>query len=50
MYSQPFNVTPEIMDKDFVLPLEKAKIMREGKDVTIVSYSKMVGTSLDAAK
>jgi pyruvate dehydrogenase E1 component beta subunit len=46
MYGQTFDV-PDV--DDFVLPIGKAKIEREGKDVTIVSYSRMVGVSLDAA-
>lgn len=36
-------------DEDFVLPIGKAKIEREGSDVTIVSFSIMVGTALEAA-
>ena len=35
---------------DHVLPIGKARIMREGTDVTIVSYSIGVGLSLDAAE
>ena len=38
-----------IMDKDFLLPLNKAKIEKEGTDVTLVAFSKMVGFSLEAA-
>lgn len=34
---------------DHVLPIGKARIMREGSDVTIVSYSIGVGLALDAA-
>ncbi|HZF46955.1 MAG TPA: pyruvate dehydrogenase complex E1 component subunit beta [Sphingomonadaceae bacterium] len=34
---------------DHVLPIGKARIMREGKDVTIVSYSIGVGLALEAA-
>src|SRR5690554_467026 len=33
---------------DHVLPIGKARIVREGKDVTIVSYSIAVGLALDA--
>jgi len=33
-----------------VLPIGKARIMREGKDVTIVSYSIGVGLALEAAE
>ena len=35
---------------DHVLPIGKARIMREGKDVTIVSYSIGVGLALEAAE
>ncbi len=31
---------------DFVLPLDKAKVMRNGSDVTIVTFSRMVGVCL----
>lgn len=50
MYGQSFPVTPEILDKDFTLPLGKAKIMREGKDITITAFSRMVGVALQAAE
>jgi pyruvate/2-oxoglutarate/acetoin dehydrogenase E1 component len=35
---------------DYIIPLGKADIKREGKDVTIVSYSRMVMRSLQAAE
>ncbi|WP_144094998.1 pyruvate dehydrogenase complex E1 component subunit beta [Croceicoccus sediminis] len=47
MYGKSFDV-PD-MD-DFVLPIGKARIMREGSDVTIVSYSIGVGLALEAAE
>ena len=47
VYGRSFEV-PE-MD-DYVLPIGKARIMREGADVTIVSYSIGVGLALDAAE
>jgi pyruvate dehydrogenase E1 component beta subunit len=50
MYSVPFEFNKKIMDPEFLIPIGKAKIEKEGKDITIVSYSKMVGVSLDAAK
>ncbi|MEO7602921.1 MAG: pyruvate dehydrogenase complex E1 component subunit beta [Sphingomicrobium sp.] len=46
LYGQNFDV-PQL--DDYVLPIGKARIMREGKDVTLVSYSIGVGVSLDAA-
>lgn len=47
MYGSSFDVPTA---EDFVLPLGKAKIEREGSDVTIVSYSIGVGKALEAAK
>ncbi|MDO7843012.1 pyruvate dehydrogenase complex E1 component subunit beta [Sphingomonas immobilis] len=47
LYGRSFDV-PKI--DDYVLPIGKARIMREGKDVTIVSYSIGVGLSLEAAE
>lgn len=49
MYSQEFTVDDSVMSKDFLLPLDKAKIMREGTHVTIVSFARMVGLCLEAA-
>ncbi len=47
LYGQSF-AAPE--EEDFVLPLGKAKVMRSGKDVTIVAFSIMVGHALEAAE
>ncbi|MES2338575.1 MAG: pyruvate dehydrogenase complex E1 component subunit beta [Pseudomonadota bacterium] len=46
LYGRTFEV-PKL--DDWVLPIGKARIMREGKDVTLVSYSIGVGISLEAA-
>jgi pyruvate dehydrogenase E1 component beta subunit len=46
VYGRNFEL-PEL--DDHVLPIGKARIMREGSDVTIVSYSIGVGVSLEAA-
>ena len=46
LYGRNFEV-PKL--DDWVLPIGKARIVREGKDVTIVSYSIGVGIALDAA-
>ncbi len=46
LYGETFEV-PD-MD-DFLIPIGKAKIRREGSDVTIVAHSRMVGRSLEAA-
>jgi pyruvate dehydrogenase E1 component beta subunit len=50
MYGQTFEVSDEVMSKDFVIPIGKAKVEKEGSDVTLVSHSKSVGLCLDAAK
>ncbi|MEQ1499056.1 MAG: pyruvate dehydrogenase complex E1 component subunit beta [Novosphingobium sp.] len=47
LYGRSFEL-PEL--DDHVLPIGKARIMREGRDVTIVSYSIGVGLSLEAAE
>ena len=46
LYGRTFEI-PDL--EDHVLPIGKARVMREGSDVTIVSYSIGVGMSLDAA-
>jgi len=47
LYGQSFDV-PKL--DDFVLPIGKARVVREGRDVTLVSYSIGVGVALDAAE
>ncbi|WP_292069021.1 pyruvate dehydrogenase complex E1 component subunit beta [Brevundimonas sp. UBA7534] len=47
MYGLEFDV-PEV--EDYVLPIGKAKVRREGKDVTITCHSRMVGFALQAAE
>ena len=47
VYGKAFEL-PEL--DDHVLPIGKARVVREGRDVTIVSYSIGVGFSLEAAE
>ena len=47
LYGRSFEV-PDL--EDYVLPNGKARIMRDGGDVTIVSYSIGVGLALEAAE
>jgi pyruvate dehydrogenase E1 component beta subunit len=47
MYGETFDV-PD-MD-DFIIPIGKAKIRRQGSDVTIGAFSRMVGRALEAAE
>jgi pyruvate dehydrogenase E1 component beta subunit len=46
IYGRSFEL---IEDGDTVVPIGKARTMREGRDVTIVSYSIGVGLALEAA-
>ena len=48
LYRAPFlrEVLPQ---EDFVVPLGKARIVREGRDVTVVTYGLMVHKSAEAA-
>ena len=46
LYGQRFSCP---VDEDFILPIGKAKVEREGRDVTIVAFSIMVGVALEAA-
>jgi pyruvate dehydrogenase E1 component beta subunit len=47
MYGQEFEL-PEV--EDWVLPIGKAKVRREGSDLTITAHSRMVGLALAAAE
>lgn len=49
-YNYKFELSAEAQSADYVLPLGKAKVEREGKDVTIVTYSRLVGQALEAAE
>jgi len=49
LYNYTFELSDAVQDPDFVIPVGKAKVMREGKDVTVVAHSRMVGESLKAA-
>ena len=47
IYGESFQI-PDV--DDWVLPIGKAKVRREGGDVTITAHSRMVGFALDAAE
>jgi len=47
LYGQSFEV-PKL--DDFVLPIGKARIARQGKDVTLVSYSRGLAYTIEAAE
>ena len=44
-----YNVKGEVPDGDYVVPIGKSDVKREGKHCTIVSYGRMLQVSLEAA-
>lgn len=50
LYGVEFEISPEALSKDFVIPFGKAKVERFGENVTIVSQSRAVGFCLQAAE
>lgn len=45
-----YQVRGEIPEEDYVEPIGVSKVQRQGDDVTIITYSKMLQYSLDAAE
>lgn len=50
-YKAQFNMKGEVpLDPDFVLPLGKADIKKEGKDVSVITYGRMLERVMKAAE
>jgi 2-oxoisovalerate dehydrogenase E1 component len=49
LYRQSFAITPE-PDENYLLPFGKAKVVKEGSDITIVSWGASLWDSMIAAK
>jgi pyruvate/2-oxoglutarate/acetoin dehydrogenase E1 component len=49
LYRNP-KIKQEVPDEDYIVPIGKAAIRREGTDLTIISYGAMVYTALEAAE
>ncbi len=45
-----FGLEGEVPEEEYLIPMGKGDIKREGTDCTILTWSRMVHTSLDAAK
>lgn len=45
-----YQVRGEVPEEDYLEPIGVSKVQREGDDVTIITYSKMLQYSLDAAE
>ena len=50
VYGSTFDIDDNVLDADFVVPIGKAKVMRQGKDITLVSHSIGVGFCMGAAE
>ena len=44
------RIKEELPARDYIVPIGKAAIRREGRDLTVITYGAMVWTALDAAK
>ena len=49
LYRQSFAMSPS-PDADYLVPFGKAKVIREGEDITVVSYGASLWDSVNAAK
>jgi pyruvate dehydrogenase E1 component beta subunit len=49
LYGMSFPVSEECLSDDFLLPIGKAKVEREGKDITLVSHTLGVTHCMNAA-
>jgi 2-oxoisovalerate dehydrogenase E1 component len=49
LYRQSYAISPE-PDKDYLVPFGKAKIVKEGNDITVISYGASLWDSVIAAK
>lgn len=49
LYGVQYPVADQVLEKEFILPIGKAKIQRPGKHVTIVAHSRPVEAALNAA-
>jgi 2-oxoisovalerate dehydrogenase E1 component beta subunit len=44
------RIKEEVPDEDYVVPIGKAAVRREGTDMTVITYGAMVWAALDAAR
>lgn len=50
LYGEAFPVDDKVLDKDFTVPIGKAKVMKQGSDISLIGFGKMVGYCLKAAE
>jgi 2-oxoisovalerate dehydrogenase E1 component beta subunit len=44
------RIKEEVPTEDYVVPIGKARVAREGKDLSVITYAAMVHTALEAAE
>src|SRR6202163_1959276 len=44
------RIKEEVPEEDYIVPLGKARVVREGRDLSIITYAAMVYTALEAAE
>lgn len=44
-----YNIKGEVPEEEYLIPIGKADIKREGKDITLITYSRMLHFSMQAA-
>ncbi|MFY9611325.1 MAG: alpha-ketoacid dehydrogenase subunit beta, partial [Blastocatellia bacterium] len=49
LYRNP-KIKQDVPDDDYIVPIGKAAVRREGRDLSIITYGAMVYTALDAAQ
>ena len=49
LYNDIHEVDESVLHKDFLAPIGKARIMKAGTDVTLVSYNKALRPTIKAA-
>jgi len=45
-----YNTKGEVPEEDYLVPFGKAKVSKEGTDLTVISYSRMAAMALDVAR
>ena len=49
-YTPLYNRTGDVPEEDYIVPIGKADIKREGSDVTVICYATTVGDALESAE
>jgi pyruvate/2-oxoglutarate/acetoin dehydrogenase E1 component len=44
------RIKEDLPDEDYIVPIGKAKVRREGKDISVITYGAMVHVALEAAE